>query len=112
MEFKDIQSHFETHHRGVITTFQPNGAAHSSIVVCGAYQGNATLTNVIISGNTVDHYGGGMILSYSNPTLTNVTISGNVAIGDDLNFGNSGGGIFSNYSVLKLLNCILWNNGE
>ena len=51
MEFKDIQSHFETHHRGVITTFQPNGAAHSSIVVCGAYQGNAAF--VIVRGTSI-----------------------------------------------------------
>ena len=51
MEFKDIQSHFKTHHRGVITTFQPNGAAHSSIVVCGAYQGNAAF--VIVRGTSI-----------------------------------------------------------
>ena len=41
MEFEDVRSHFENNHRGVITTFQANGAAQSSIVVCGAYQGNA-----------------------------------------------------------------------
>ena len=50
MEFKDIQSHFETNHRGVITTFQANGAGHSSIVVCGAYQGNAAF--VIVNGTS------------------------------------------------------------
>ena len=41
MEFEDVRSHFESNHRGVITTFQVNGAGHSSIVACGAYQGNA-----------------------------------------------------------------------
>ena len=50
MEFKDVQSHFESNHRGVITTFQTNGAGHSSIVVCGAYQGNAAF--VIVKGSS------------------------------------------------------------
>ena len=50
MEFKDVKSHFENNHRGVITTFRANGAGHSSIVVCGAYQGNAAF--VIVRGNS------------------------------------------------------------
>ena len=50
MEFEDVRSHFENNHRGVITTFQGNGSGHSSIVVCGAYQGNAAF--VIVWGNS------------------------------------------------------------
>ena len=50
MEFEDVKSHFENNHRGVITTFRTNGAGHSSIVVCGAYQGNAAF--VIVRGNS------------------------------------------------------------
>lgn len=50
MEFEDARPHFENNHRGVITTFQANGAAHSSIVVCGAYQGNAAF--VIVRGSS------------------------------------------------------------
>ena len=50
MEFEDVRSHFESTHRGVITTFQVNGAGHSSIVVCGAYQGNAAF--VIVKGSS------------------------------------------------------------
>ena len=50
MEFEDVRSHFESNHRGVITTFQVNGAGHSSIVVCGAYQGNAAF--VIVKGSS------------------------------------------------------------
>ena len=50
MEFEDVRSHFENNHRGVITTFQATGAAHSSIVVCGAYQGNAAF--VIVKGRS------------------------------------------------------------
>ena len=50
MEFEDVRFHFESNHRGVITTFQANGAAQSSIVVCGAYQGNAAF--VIVKGRS------------------------------------------------------------
>jgi len=50
MEFEDVRSHFESNHRGVITTFQVNGAGHSSIVVCGAYQDNAAF--VIVKGSS------------------------------------------------------------
>ena len=50
MEFAAVRSHFENNHRGVITTFQANRAAQSSIVVCGAYQGNAAF--VIVKGRS------------------------------------------------------------
>ena len=50
MEFEDVRSHFESNPRGVITTFQVNGAGHSSIVVCGAYQGNAAF--VVVKGSS------------------------------------------------------------
>jgi len=36
----------ESHHQGVITTLQRNGATQVSIVVCGAYQGNAAFVSV------------------------------------------------------------------
>ena len=50
MEFEDVRAHFENNHRGVITTFQANGSGHASIVVVGAYQGNAAF--VIVRGNS------------------------------------------------------------
>ena len=50
MEFEEARPHFEQNHRSVITTFQANGAGHSSIVVCGAYQGNAAF--VIVRGTS------------------------------------------------------------
>ena len=50
MEFKDVEQHFKTHHRGVITTFQRNGAAQNSIVVFGAYQDKAAF--VIVRGTS------------------------------------------------------------
>ena len=46
MDFNDVIPFFETHKRGVIATRRPNGATHSSIVVCGAYEGNAAFVSV------------------------------------------------------------------
>lgn len=46
MDFDDVRPFLETHHRGVIATRRPNGATHSSIVVCGAYDGNAAFVSV------------------------------------------------------------------
>lgn len=51
MEFEQARKFMERNHRGVVTTFQPDGAAHSSIVVCGAYKGNAAF--VIVRGWSV-----------------------------------------------------------
>ncbi len=50
MEFRDYERFVQNNHRGVITTFQRNGAGHSSIVVCGAYQGKAAF--VIVRGTS------------------------------------------------------------
>ena len=46
MKFEDAKSFMESNHRGVITTYQPDGAAHASIVVCGAYEGHAAFVSV------------------------------------------------------------------
>ncbi len=46
MDFDDVRPFLETHHRGVIATRRPDGATHSSIVVCGAYDGNAAFVSV------------------------------------------------------------------
>ena len=46
MEFRDVESFLSTNHRGVVMTRQADGAAHSSIVVCGAYEGNAAFVAV------------------------------------------------------------------
>ena len=50
MDFEDIRPFLETTHRGVVTTFQSNGAAQASIVVCGAYQ--EAVAFVSIRGNS------------------------------------------------------------
>ena len=46
MEFEEARPFLESNHRGVISTFQRNGAMQGSIVVCGAYQGNAAFVSV------------------------------------------------------------------
>ena len=50
MEFSEYEQFVKSNHRGVITTFQRNGAGHSSIVVCGAYRGKAAF--VIVRGTS------------------------------------------------------------
>ena len=46
MEFEEVRSFMESNHPGVITTTRRNGAGQVSIVVCGAYQGNAAFVSV------------------------------------------------------------------
>ncbi len=46
MEFEDDRPFMERHHRGVVTTHQSDGATQASIVVCGAYQGQAAFVSV------------------------------------------------------------------
>ena len=46
MEFQDARPFMESHHLGVVTTQQPDGASHVSIVVCGAYQDQAAFVAV------------------------------------------------------------------
>ncbi len=46
MQFEDVRLFLETNHRGVVTTRRANGATQASIVVCGAYKGNAAFVAV------------------------------------------------------------------
>ena len=46
MEFEEARPFMEANHQGVITTLQRNGASQVSIVVCGAYEGNAAFVSV------------------------------------------------------------------
>ena len=50
MNFEEARPFMEKNHRGVISTYQTNGAMQTSIVVCGAYQGNAAF--VIVRGKS------------------------------------------------------------
>ncbi len=50
MDFEDARPFMEKNHRGVITTYQRNGAMQTSIVVCGAFRGNAAF--VIVRGKS------------------------------------------------------------
>ena len=53
MDFDDARPFLETHHRGVIATRRPNGATHSSIVVVGAYEGNAAFVSVYLRSQKI-----------------------------------------------------------
>lgn len=46
MEFEEARPFMEANHQGVISTIQSNGAIQNSIVVCGAYQGDAAFVSV------------------------------------------------------------------
>jgi PPOX class probable F420-dependent enzyme len=46
MEFEEARPFLERHHWGVVTTHQRNGAAQSSVVFSGAYQGHAAFAAV------------------------------------------------------------------
>ena len=46
MKFKAALPFLKTNHRGVITTNRTDGASHSSVVVCGVYDGSSTFVSV------------------------------------------------------------------
>jgi PPOX class probable F420-dependent enzyme len=50
MDFEEARPFMEANHQGVISTVQPNGGIQNSIVVCGAYQGDAAF--VAVRGNS------------------------------------------------------------
>ena len=50
MEFEEARPFLERNHRGVVTTHQRDGAAHASIVFCGAYDDSAAF--VAVRGNS------------------------------------------------------------
>lgn len=46
MRFQDIEYFLKENHRGVITTKKKDGALHSSIIVCGAFENKAAFVAV------------------------------------------------------------------
>lgn len=54
MEFSDVKGFFQSNHRGVITTFRPDGTAQTSIVVCGAspFDGDEAAIFVTVRGSS------------------------------------------------------------
>jgi len=46
MKFEAALPFLKKNHRGVITTNRTDGASHSSVVVCGVYDGNPTFASV------------------------------------------------------------------
>ena len=68
MEFEEARPFMEANHQGVITTLQRNGATQVSIVVCGAYQGNAAFVSVRGNSAKVRHL-------RRNPQCTVLTVT-------------------------------------
>ena len=52
MEFEEARPFMESNHPGVISTYQRNGAIHNSIVVCGAFKGNAAFVSGLFKFHT------------------------------------------------------------
>lgn len=46
MDFQDVARFLETNHMGVVSTKRRSGEMHSSVVVCGAYNGHAAFVSV------------------------------------------------------------------
>ncbi len=51
MRFEDARPFLESNHKGIVTVTRPDGAAHSSVIVCGAHEGCAAF--VIVRGWSV-----------------------------------------------------------
>ena len=70
MDFEEARPFLEANHQGVISTVQPNGGIQNSIVVCGAYQGEAAF--VAVRGNSQKVYN-----LRRNPNCTVLTVTPN-----------------------------------
>jgi PPOX class probable F420-dependent enzyme len=46
MEFEEARPFLESNHRAVVNTIRPDGAAQSSLIVAGAYQGHAAFVSI------------------------------------------------------------------
>ena len=102
---------------GVLTISNTTFANNDSSTVGGMFlfeQGQASLTNVTISGNTARASGGGIFVrdivgQQVNLTLNNVTLSSNTADVDNTGDGN-GGGIAVLTGTVQVYNSILAGN--
>ena len=46
MNFEDVVPFLKSNHKAVVNTNRPDGSVHSSVVVCGAYDGHASFVSV------------------------------------------------------------------
>ncbi len=96
---------------GRAVTIGVNGTVIDGFTITGGSEGgvaynhvtSATMTNCIISGNSVTTTGGGVYLASSSPTLTNCILTGNSA-------ANGGGGVYCHFSSPMLIDCMLSGN--
>jgi len=71
-------------------------------VACGG--GSPVLVNCVIAENDAEEAGGGVSSTHSTPIFTGCTISKNTA--------RRGGGVFNEFGILKMSNCILWDDKD
>jgi PPOX class probable F420-dependent enzyme len=85
MKFEDACHFLEKNHRCVVSTHRPDGAAHSSIVVCGAYQEQAVFASVHQKSVKVHNLRGDprcTVLAVTNNWHSFVTIEGEASLFD------------------------------
>jgi PPOX class probable F420-dependent enzyme len=85
MKFEDARHFLEKNHRCVVSTHRPDGAAHSSIVVCGAYQEQAVFASVHQKSVKVHNLRGDprcTVLAVTNNWHSFVTIEGEASLFD------------------------------
>ena len=85
MEFEDVRPFLAQHHRCVVTTHRSNGAAHSSIVVCGAYQDQAAFASVHPNSVKIRNLRSDLrctVLAVTNDWRSFVTVEGEASMFD------------------------------
>ena len=88
MEFEEARPFLERHHWGVVTTHQRNGAAQSSVVFSGAYQGHAAFVAVYGKSAKVRNLRRDprcTVLNVANDWRSWVTVEGEVQLFDYTN---------------------------
>lgn len=88
MAFDEAVRFLETNHLAVINTQRPNGAMHSSVVVCGAYQGKAAFVSVYPRSQKVKNLRRNShctVLTLTGDGRSYVTIEGQAALLDHEN---------------------------
>ena len=88
MKFQDVVPFLATNRRGVVSTKKPNGAMHSSIVVCGAYKGNAAFVSVYPKSQKVKNLRRNSdctVLSVTEDWRSYAVIEGKAALSDYAN---------------------------
>ena len=91
MEFEEIRPFLESNHRGVVMTFQKDGAIQSSIIVCGAYQYNVAFVSIRGNSRKVHNLRRNpkcSVLAVSSDWRGYATVEGTAQLFDSTNMGS------------------------